>query len=242
MGGHTAQQCPAWAATAVAAAVTTIMGMSLVALRAVGPPFLGAVVVALVVESVYIRHAHTNASAGETQPLTLSTAVTAARGATVAVLAGFVVAGRPAGVLAWLPAVLFGVEALLDWVDGSLARARDTVSAFGARLDTEIDALAILAGSAVAVRFGAAPPFYIAVGLARYVFVAGLAVRRYRGRPVTSLDEGVRQRLLAAVQMVVLTVVLVPTLDTALSRLLATAGMVPFLLGFVRDWTLVTGQ
>ena len=238
--GH-ARTRPVWAVTAVATASVASLLTGAVATRwDAGGPFLAAVGVALVVETVVFRRANGRVSDRGPQPFTLPTLVTAVRGAAVAVLAGFVVAGRPGDLLAWLPALLFAGEALLDAVDGALARATGTTSAFGARLDTEADALALLVGSVVAVRFGAAPVLYLAVGFARYGFVAGLAVRRYRGNPVSDLPERESRRSLAAAQMLVLAAVLVPALEPTLSRLLATAGMVPFLLGFARDWLLVT--
>jgi CDP-diacylglycerol--glycerol-3-phosphate 3-phosphatidyltransferase len=233
---------PVWVAAAAATAAVTVLLTGVVATRqAIGAPFLAAVGAVLAVEAAVFRYAHGQVSDRGRQPFTLPTLVTAVRGAAVAVLAGFVVAGRPVALLAWLPALLFAGEALLDAVDGALARATGTTTAFGARLDTETDALALLVGSVVTVRFGAAPAFYLAVGLARYGFVAALTLRQYRGNPVSTLPERKSRRLLAAAQMLVLAVVLVPALDTTLSRWLATVGMVPFLLGFVRDWLLVTG-
>lgn len=241
MGGPTTQTRPVWAVTAAATATAAALLTGAVATQLeVGAPFLAAVGSVLVVGATAFRRANSRVSDRGPQPFTLPTLVTAVRGAAVAVLAGFVVAGRPAGLLAWLPAALFAGEALLDAVDGALARATDTTSAFGARLDTEADALALLVGSVVAVRFGAAPVLYLAVGFARYGFVVGLAVRRYRGNPVSDLPERESRRLLAAAQMLVLALVLVPALEPTLSRLLATAGMIPFLLGFARDWLLVT--
>jgi len=232
---------PVWVVTAAATATVAVPVTGAIATRRpVGGPFLVAVGVVLAVETAVFRRAHGRVSDRGPQPFTLPTLVTAVRGAAVAVLAGFAVADRPAALLAWLPAILFAGEALLDAVDGALARATDTTSAFGARLDTETDALALLVGSVVAVRLGATPVFYIAVGLARHGFVVGLALRQYRGNPVSALPERESRRLLAAAQMLVLALVFVPVLDTTLSRWLATAGMVPFLLGFVRDWLLVT--
>jgi phosphatidylglycerophosphate synthase len=63
---------------------------------------------------------------------------------------------------------LLTVTLLTDLVDGRLARARDTESNFGARLDAEADALLILVLSAiVATDLGW---WVLGIGLARYVF------------------------------------------------------------------------
>lgn len=174
--------------------------------------------------------------------LTPATVVTVSRGAGAVLLAGFLVVARPDGPLAWLPALLFGTAALLDSVDGLIARATDTESAFGARLDVEMDSLALLVGAAVAVRFGQAPVYYLSVGLVRYAFVAGLWLRQRRGNPVSELPPRLSRRVLGAVQMLVVFLALSPALGATESRVLAVVAMVPFLLGFVRDWWLVTGR
>lgn len=70
-----------------------------------------------------------------------------------------------------LLASLLAVALSLDWLDGRVARRTGTASAFGARLDMEVDALLILALSLlVASRAGW---WVLALGLARYAF-AGL--------------------------------------------------------------------
>ncbi len=174
------------------------------------------------------------------QPFTAATLVTVIRAGAVVLLAGFVVVGRPSGETAWIPALLFGAGALFDAFDGYVARATDSVSQFGSRLDVETDALVLLVGTAVAVRVGAAPAVFVLVGLARYVFVAGLVLRRVRGQPVRELPHRPSRRLLGAGMMVVLFVMLAPVLDPTVTRPLAIGAMIPFLLGFYRDWRLVT--
>lgn len=63
-----------------------------------------------------------------------------------------------------------GVSLFLDLVDGQVARATDTASAFGARFDGEMDAFLMLVLSAwVAPAVGW---WVLTIGLARYVFAA----------------------------------------------------------------------
>ena len=172
--------------------------------------------------------------------LTTATVLTTCRGSAAVVLAGFLVVERPTGMLVWLPALLFGAAALLDGVDGQLARATGTESAFGSRLDTEMDSLALLIGVAVAIRFGQAPLVFLLVGLARYAFVAGIIRRRWQGIRVGELPARSSRRILGAGMMGVVFCLLTPVLDGNQGGVLAIVAMVPFLLGFVRDWWLLT--
>lgn len=179
-----------------------------------------------------------------TQPVTLATWVTVSRGAAVAVLAGFVVTGPPAGtgLVSWVPAALFAVAAALDAVDGVLARATDSVTDLGARLDVETDALVVLVGTLVAVVDGALPLVFLAVGAARYLFVAGRWWRTRRNRPVFDLPPNRFRRPLGALAMLAVWLALVPGLETAVTCTLATIVLVPFLANFCRDWLAVSGR
>ena len=66
---------------------------------------------------------------------------------------------------------LAAVALVLDAVDGWLARRTATTSALGARFDMEVDAFLILVLSVYVARTAGA--WVLAIGLARYVFVAG---------------------------------------------------------------------
>lgn len=107
---------------------------------------------------------------------------------------------RSWGVAAWaIPALA------LDAVDGTVARATDTESAAGARLDMETDAAVLLGLSLVAARMLA--PWAVLIGGARYAFVAGSLVRpAWAG----SLPPSRRRRVIAALQGVALGVALAP--------------------------------
>jgi len=215
----------------------------LVAYWPVGTPFVAAIGTVLAFEFLLFRHAYTQTTeANGPQPFTLATFITVMRGAAIVVLSGFLITGQPDETVAWLPAMLFAIGTVFDAVDGALARATNSTSAFGGRLDVEIDALALLMGSLLAVRFGMAPVYFIAVGVARYVFVTGIAFRQFRGKQVTSLPPRQSRRLLGAMMMLVVFLLLTPAIDTRIAYWLATVAMVPFILGFVRDWLLITNS
>ncbi|ADD07065.1 CDP-alcohol 1-archaetidyltransferase [Natrialba magadii ATCC 43099] len=193
-------------------------------------------------------------------PFTSATWVTVARGAAVAGLGGFAglaaaatggfefpasatVTGADASAsLRWAPAVLFAVAALLDAVDGWLARRTDSVTDLGARLDLEMDGLVVLVGTTVGVLTGVLPLVFLAVAVARYVFVASLWWRDRRGLPTAELSPSLRRRVLGALAMVAIFVALVPLVDPALSRPFALLVAVPFLANFARDWLVASGR
>lgn len=171
-----------------------------------------------------------------------ATLLTVVRGVCVAFLAGFLLLPQPTESLVWLPAALYGLAALLDYVDGTLARLTDRVTELGTRLDVEIDALGILIAPLLAVVYGQLPVWYLIAGAARYLFVAGKRHRRLTGKPIHDLPSGPISRILAGVQMAFLTVVLSPLLTPPEATVLAVAVLVPFLANFLRDWWYLAGR
>jgi CDP-diacylglycerol--glycerol-3-phosphate 3-phosphatidyltransferase len=233
---------PPWqVAAALSTVVVVLLVVGLAALGTVTSPFLVAVGVVLAVQMAVFVHANRWAvrEAGA-QRFTPATGITIARSAAVVALAGFLTVPAPGGVVTWLPALLFGAAFVFDNVDGTVARATDGVTAFGSRVDAEMDSLALLVGVLVAVGYDLAPTYYLLVGVARYAFVAGIAWRRRHGRPVRDLPASDIRRTLGACQMFVVFLVLSPLLGADASVVLATAAMVPTLLWFLRDWLVVT--
>ncbi len=124
-------------------------------------------------------------------------AVTALRGVLAVAVALLAIADRAPAMVA-----LAAVALVLDGVDGQVARRTGTVTAFGARFDLEVDAFLILVLSAYVAWTTAW--WVLAIGLARYAFVAAKAVLpRLRG----SAPPRYWCKVVAAVQGVVLTVV-----------------------------------
>jgi len=239
--------------TAIATGVSVLAAVALlVALAPILPvtgPFLAPVAVALAIQAgVFVLAARftdgTDDRFGDGPELrfTLATAVTVVRGTIAAALAGFLAVGRPEGVLAWLPAALFAVSALLDGIDGVIARAMDDISAFGSQLDADIDGFTLLVGAAVVVGFDLAPLVYLSVGLARFAFVGGCTWRRRRGAAVQGLPSSPLRPALFVVQLCVVFAVLTPLFPADVSVVLTTAATVPFLAMFLHDWLVVSGR
>jgi len=175
-------------------------------------------------------------------PITLATAVTLGRGAALAVLTGFLAAGLPTGRAAWLTAVLFALAAGLDTVDGAIARATDSVSELGARLDTEMDGLTVLVGTVAVVSADLVPVVFLLVGLARYLFVFGIWLRQRRELPVYDLPPSQLRRFLGGLAMATIWLALLPVVRPLVAHIVAITALIPFLGNFTRDWLAVSGR
>jgi len=147
-----------------------------------------------------------------------------------------------AGALAWLPALLYGTAAGLDWLDGHVARRSGQTTRLGSELDTAFDALGLLVAPLVAVGGGKLHWSYLAVSIAYYLFVTGLHWRRTRNLPVLPLPPSRLRRVLAGAQMVFVALALWPTLPAALTSLAGLCFMLPLLVGFAADWLAVCGR
>lgn len=168
--------------------------------------------------------------------------VTLARGLAIAGFAGFLAAPLPLDDrLAWAPAALYALGVLPDFLDGALARLTRRVTVLGSILDMEYDSLAMLSVSLLAVRLGKVPAWYVSLGLARYLFVAGLWARARRGRPVFDLPPSNTRRLAAGFQMAFFCVALWPVFGPPATTIAGSLFVAPILIGFVRDWLVVSG-
>ena len=134
--------------------------------------------------------------------------------------------------LGWLLVGLALVAALLDGVDGALARSRGEGSEFGARFDMEIDALLILVLAALAWQHGKAGVWILAAGLLRYVFVAASYAVPWLGAP---LPPSRRRQAVCVVQIATLIGALVPFVVSPWSVVLALAGLVALIGSFGID-------
>lgn len=187
---------------------------------------------------------HKNHRAGEEHVLPsfgAGTALTILRGILVAFLFGFITSPRPDGWLAWLPAILYTVAAIIDPLDGYFARVTNHATRLGERLDLKLDGIGVLVAAMLVVRFGQAPAWYLLVGLARYIFVAGIWLRERLGMPVYELSESAHRRPFAGAQMGLLAVIMWPIFAPPGTYLVATLFAVPFLAGFGWDWLAVSG-
>ncbi len=124
------------------------------------------------------------------------------------------------------------IAALLDGLDGWLARRHHMASAFGARFDMETDALLIMVLSVLAWQFGKAGVWVLATGLLRYLFVAAGFGLPWLRRP---LPPSQRRKIIAAVQMVTLNLTIAPFIPTTAASCIAAVGLGVLSLSFLVD-------
>ena len=168
-------------------------------------------------------------------------ALTLVRGILLAALAGFLFSPLPPRELAWLPGLIYTLAATADQFDGYLARRSKQVTRLGEMLDLSLDGLGVLIASVLVVQYGQVPAWYLLVGLARYLFLAGIWLRRRLGKPVYALPTSSTRRPLAGAQMGFMAVVMWPVFSPPFTYLAATLFAIPFLIGFARDWLMISG-
>ncbi len=156
--------------------------------------------------------------------------LTLARAALTALLAGLI--GEQGGAFAGFAFALAIVAALLDAVDGPVARATGMTSAFGARFDMETDAALLAVLAALAWQLDKAGPWVLASGLARYAFVAAGALAPWLRAP---LPPRSRRKLVCAVQTAALVTVLAPVLAPPATSILAALALALLLSSFAAD-------
>jgi CDP-diacylglycerol--glycerol-3-phosphate 3-phosphatidyltransferase len=167
--------------------------------------------------------------------------MTLGRGVLLAGLVGFLFSPRPLGWLAWIPGVLYTLACAADFLDGYLARRSNHATRLGEILDMSFDGVGVLAAATLAVQYGQAPTWYLVVGLARYLFLIGMWIRKISGQPNLPLVPSSARRVLAGLQMGFLAVILWPVMAPPASLFAATLFGVPFLIGFSLDWLTVSG-
>ncbi|MDZ7589288.1 MAG: CDP-alcohol phosphatidyltransferase family protein [Rubrivivax sp.] len=141
-------------------------------------------------------------------------------------------AAESTAALAWGVIALATTTALLDAVDGPLARRSGLASAFGARFDMETDAALTLVLSALVWQAGQAGPWVLAAGMLRYAFVAAAWVWPWLAAP---LVPSRRRQTVCVVQITSLIVCLGPVVPPALATSLAAASLVLLSLSFAID-------
>lgn len=169
------------------------------------------------------------------------TILTITRGLLLALLGGLVLLPRPpSGWLAWLPASLYLCAAVVDYLDGIAARLSNHVTVLGQEYDLDLDALGILIAPLLGVLYGQLPIWYLLVSVARYLFMCGIWWLKRMGRPVDPLTTSPARRFLAGFQMGLCASVLMPVFSPPGTMIVATLFMIPFIVGFLRDWLVVS--
>ena len=174
--------------------------------------------------------------------------ITLARGCGVIILAGFLpFAVLPeherlshAG-LVWAPGIIYLLISLADVLDGFIARKQDQVTELGKRLDIETDAAGLLIASLLAVTLDCLPLIYLVTGFAYYLFIFGIWLRHRQDLPVTPLLYRPYSRIIAGCQMGLVGMVLLPIFTPPFTFIAGSLFMTPLLLGFLRDWLVVSG-
>lgn len=172
--------------------------------------------------------------------------LTIIRGALIAVLAGYLfqpwsVTKLSPGIYSWTPGFLYIAAAVLDFVDGRVARASRHETRLGAFLDVNLDALGLLIAPSLAVLSGQLPVSYLSVGCAYYIYRTGIWLRKTLSKPVTEPGPWRGARIIAGVQMGFVGIALLPILSPPVTTLAAYVFMIPLLAGFLRDWIIVCG-
>jgi CDP-diacylglycerol--glycerol-3-phosphate 3-phosphatidyltransferase len=86
------------------------------------------------------------------------------------------------------------------------------------------------------------PVWYLSISAARYVFLAGVRWRRFRGRRVFDRPDSDLGKYLAGVQMAFVTVALAPAVPTELIHGVAPLVLAPSLAVFGRDFLIASGR
>ena len=168
---------------------------------------------------------HVHSSLGPANAVTLSRAVVA--GALAAFLGEPVAADVP-----WLLVAGGSLWFVMDWIDGRVARATGHASAFGARLDMELDALTLHALSALAWHLDRAGIWVLLSGAMRYLFVAATFVAPFMDRPLFPTP---RRAWVCGIQVTCLIAALAPWPVPGLSEAIALFGLVSLTVSFAID-------
>jgi len=210
---------------------------------------LPGLIAAIYLQLRLLTHLGANHRCGEADRLfpTLGAAtwITLLRGAAVVALAGFLpLAVLPVPVLSpalvWAPGLIYLGISLADLLDGFVARRLHRQTELGQRLDIETDAAGLLMALLVAVSLDRLPAFTLLVGLAYYLFLFGIWRRQQRHLPLVALQSRPYARIIAGFQMGVVALALLPLFNPPFTSIAAVLVMTPLLVGFGRDWLVVS--
>jgi CDP-diacylglycerol--glycerol-3-phosphate 3-phosphatidyltransferase len=167
--------------------------------------------------------------------------LTILRGLLISMLAGFLFIPWPADWLAWMPALLYTIASIADFIDGYAARKTDHVTQLGARLDMEFDGMGMFFVTVLAVWFAQLPWWYLLIGLARYFFIFGLWLRKKRHLPICDMPHSWHRRIFAGFQMGFMSVVLWPIVPAWGATIAGTLFALATSTSFLRDWLIIIG-
>jgi phosphatidylglycerophosphate synthase len=157
--------------------------------------------------------------------------ITTLRAVLVALVAGLIGEPRLPVVGVWAVG-LSVIIAMLDGIDGWLARRSRMASAFGARFDMEIDAALIMALAILAWRHDKAGAWVVLSGLLRYFFVAAGWRWQWLQRPLPPVR---RRQAICVVQILALIVVMIPAVTPPGSTVLSAVALGALCCSFLVD-------
>ena len=160
----------------------------------------------------------------------------------IALTGGFVFHATLNDKILLIPALSYFIAAIIDRIDGYIARRTSQESLLGAQIDIESDALGLLIAPLLGVWIGQIHWSYLSVSLAYYLFQWGLYWRSKHNKPVHKLPSNISRRAVAGFQMGFLAVVLWPILTPPATKIAGIAFMLPLLTGFILDWLTVSGE
>jgi CDP-diacylglycerol---glycerol-3-phosphate 3-phosphatidyltransferase len=172
----------------------------------------------------------------------LANGITISRAVINGALAGFLFGPWPAGWLAWAPSAFYLLSSLMDYADGFVARATRRTTVLGELMDMKWDGTGMVTAVILSVMYGQTPVLFLLVGMARPLFLFGMWLRRRLNQTVNPIPFSWISRTMAGVMMGFLAVILMPVYDPPPTQVAAVIFMTPFLINFLRDWFVVTGQ
>ena len=168
-------------------------------------------------------------------------ALTLLRGVAYALMAGFLFAPRPGGLLDWLPALLYISSIVADYCDGYLARITHHTTLLGEILDIEFDGLGMLVAMALAVQYGQLPGFVLLLAVSRPLFLWGMKLRERGGLPNHPMTPSDERRIAAGLLMGFMGIVLWPVFRPPATHIAGAVFCGAVAVSFARDWLVVIG-
>lgn len=168
-------------------------------------------------------------------------ALTLTRGTSYALMAGFLFAPRPGGLLDWLPAILYISAIVADYCDGYLARITHHTTLLGEILDIEFDGLGMLVAMVLAVQYGQLPGFVLLLAASRPLFLWGMKLRERWGLPNHPMTPSDERRIAAGLLMGFMGIVLWPVFRPPATHIAGVVFGGAVAASFLRDWLVVIG-
>jgi CDP-diacylglycerol--glycerol-3-phosphate 3-phosphatidyltransferase len=241
-----------WAILAAACSALALGAAgALTASGGLGAAMRGALPAALVLAGILWqlrRHLNRNHPPGDPRlrpALGAANLVTISRAVLTASLTGFLFQAPIIGAGAfweWLPGFVYLCAVALDYADGHVARRTNNITALGAYLDTQIDALGLLLAVLLLVWSAKAPLPYLWVGIGYYVLRIAVHLRRVAGYSVHHIPPRPDARWIAGCAMTTTALALLPVFKPEATRPAAWIMTLAMALSLGRDWFIICGR